>query len=289
MNMNEKGIYIITNIVNKKIYIGQVGQGKNTTFNTRYKSHWGELKKNKHYNEHLQNSWNKYKEESFTFKIIEICDEKLLNEREIYWIDFYKACDSKNGYNKSHGGAIKLGEESKLKLSRTKTGVKFSESHKQNMRKPKSLEHARHISEGLKGIPISEEHKQKISIANKGNIPWMKGKTHSQESLQKMSNALKGKDTWMKGKRHSEESLKKISENNGRCWLGKKLPQEMKDKMSKSSMGERNPMFGKKPWNYIEITQDMIDYYNENNMTRKIFLKKYKVRAIWDRIRKDKI
>lgn len=38
---------------------------------------------------------------------------------------------------------------------------------------------------------LTEEHKRKISIANKGQIPWMKGKHHSEESKRKLSEAHK--------------------------------------------------------------------------------------------------
>ena len=44
------GIYIITNEVNEKVYIGQVGIGKNT-FMDRFKGHLSALRKNKHFNE----------------------------------------------------------------------------------------------------------------------------------------------------------------------------------------------------------------------------------------------
>lgn len=41
--------------------------------------------------------------ENFSFEIVEKCDRAKLNEREVYWIDFYKA--QEYGYNMSRGGA----------------------------------------------------------------------------------------------------------------------------------------------------------------------------------------
>jgi len=62
-----------------------------------------------------------------------------------------------------------------------------------------------------KGIPLSEETKKKISLANKGNPGWNKGLRMSLESRLKMSIAKKGRTTWMKGKKHTLEARKKMS------------------------------------------------------------------------------
>lgn len=63
-----------------------------------------------------------------------------------------------------------------------------------------------------KGRPLSEEHKQKLSVAHKGKtlseshkanlsgrIPWNKGKKMSPESCAKMSESGKGRVVWNKG------------------------------------------------------------------------------------------
>jgi hypothetical protein len=236
-------------------------------------------------------AWNKYGEENFTFDILEeVKDRKKLDERETFWIAYCESNNPEYGYNKTDGGEGMIGyiftDKARQNLSDSLKGKPKSEEHKQNMRKPKSEEHRRNISKGKQGIPISEEAKQKISNANKGKESAFKGKKHTEESLQKMSNALKGKDTWMKGKHHTEESRRKISENNGRGWLGKNLPEEMKKKMSDAQKGEKNPMYGKKPANYIEITQEMIDDYN-NGIKRNDFCIKYNVSmTIWRNVRK---
>lgn len=58
-----------------------------------------QLKKNKHYNTHLQRTWNKYGEDNFEHVIIEECDESLLEEREGYWIEHYESWHRSKGYN----------------------------------------------------------------------------------------------------------------------------------------------------------------------------------------------
>ena len=45
-----------------------------------------------------------YGKENFQTEILEWTDVKLLNEKEIYWINFYKSTDPNIGYNVSKGG-----------------------------------------------------------------------------------------------------------------------------------------------------------------------------------------
>ena len=91
------GIYIIENIINKKVYIGQ---SKNILL--RLSNHKYELCNNKHGNSYLQRTWNKYGEENFTFEILCECTPEELNEKEIYFIDLH--CSFEYGYNRTKGG-----------------------------------------------------------------------------------------------------------------------------------------------------------------------------------------
>lgn len=60
-------IYKITNLVNGKFYIGST-KGK---LQRRISAHLAKLRYDKHYNIHLQKSWNKYGENNFKFEILE--------------------------------------------------------------------------------------------------------------------------------------------------------------------------------------------------------------------------
>ena len=80
------GIYKITNTVNNKCYIGQ-----STNLIKRIQKHIKTLLKGTNRNEHLQNAYNKYGTGNFTIEIIEECTVENLDEREIFWIDYYKS------------------------------------------------------------------------------------------------------------------------------------------------------------------------------------------------------
>ena len=82
---------------------------------------------------------------------------------------------------------------------------------------------------------LSKETKRKISEANKGRIPWNKGKKgcFSEETRRKISKKMKGKPANNKGKHHTEETKRKISEaHKGKC-----LSEEHRKKLSESTKG----------------------------------------------------
>lgn len=89
-------IYSITNLVNNKVYIG-----RDISFPNRLYEHKSDLKNNKHYNQHLQNAWNKYGEENFEFDILEVYEEEFLPSMENWW------CNMLNTHNREYGYNIK--------------------------------------------------------------------------------------------------------------------------------------------------------------------------------------
>lgn len=117
MSTSKSGIYIIKCLVDNKVYIGQ-----SISIRGRLGYHRRDLKKNKHSNSHLQSAWNKYGKDNFTFEILEVCTDKELNEREIYYINNYQCNNPKFGYNFQDGGTIfcKHSDETKRKMQKVK-------------------------------------------------------------------------------------------------------------------------------------------------------------------------
>lgn len=90
-------IYKITNNINNKIYIGKTTQ----TVGRRFTEHKRDSKTR---NTYLYYAMRKYGIENFFIDTIEEVPNQELNDREIYWIDFYKSNNNENGYNLTSGG-----------------------------------------------------------------------------------------------------------------------------------------------------------------------------------------
>lgn len=145
-------IYITTNKINGKIYIGQ---HKAVQYDSNY---LGSGKA-------LWNSINKYGKENFENHIIEWCSsQNQLNEREKYWIKKYNSTNRKNGYNLAIGGEgfVLYGENNGM------FGKKHSEKSKKKMSKSVSL-----IVSGEKNPMYGKNHteftKKKIRETMKKN------------------------------------------------------------------------------------------------------------------------
>ena len=80
---NCSGIYLITNLVNNKKYIGSSIQ-----IYYRTRRHLSDLRKNRHKNPILQNSFNKHGEKNFKIDIV-FKTSNNLEEYEKYYIEFY--------------------------------------------------------------------------------------------------------------------------------------------------------------------------------------------------------
>ena len=80
-------IYKITNTINNKLYIGKT----NLTLLQRFKQHIYSSKKIKLEKRPLYSAFKKHGIENFSISLIEIVDENISNEREIFWIDFYSS------------------------------------------------------------------------------------------------------------------------------------------------------------------------------------------------------
>ena len=140
-------IYKVKNNVNGKIYIGQTSQD----LKRRWEQHCYENSDCTL----LSKAIKKYGRENFSLEVIENCTFKNVEKSEKYWIKKYKSNSRKFGYNILEGGKIKIipeetrkrmskahagisphswSEESRQKLSRSKTGSKVFSNRKSVVR-----------------------------------------------------------------------------------------------------------------------------------------------------------
>ena len=196
------GIYMITNTINNKKYIGQ-----SINIKRRKSEHF-----TKQCNMVISKSIFNYGKENFDFKILKECEESQLDELEIKYIIEYKSNNREFGYNIENGGngIGKISEDTKQKIKESTTGYKnhfYGKKHTEDVKNKikehhKNNEnysfHGKHTEETLQkmrdsnkrlnlGVPMKDEIKIKISNS-------IKGKIISDETKQKMSEASKGKN-----------------------------------------------------------------------------------------------
>lgn len=224
--------YKIVNKINNKFYYGRT-----ININSRWNNHRQMLKRNDHFNIHLQRSWNKYGEDNFEFMIHKIFDsgnleEDLLNAQKLEqdMIDFlYKSGIIYNRSTSSITGSLK-GEDHP---NYNKLPSEWMSEEGWN----RTLEfHRNRDISGEKnpffGKTHSEETRKVLSekCANYGEDNGFYGKQHTEETKQKISEANKGKrtgsDNQFYGRTHSDETKRIIGEKNKLHKLGKKDSKE---------------------------------------------------------------
>lgn len=113
-------IYSITNLTNQKQYIGLTRQ--ENPYN-RWKEH---IKKSKHNPKYpIHKAINKYGVENFKFRVLEECDDRIVEQKEIHYISKYNTFYE--GYNATLGGDISYTTNSKGITCYTKKGEKVKD------------------------------------------------------------------------------------------------------------------------------------------------------------------
>ena len=110
------GIYKITNLVNKKVYVGS-----SVDVASREYKHFWMLKRGSHDNEYLQKSFNKHGRDNFIFEVIDYCDLNELIKKENEYIEFYESNNLNKGFNLSTVNEFRrntYNDEVKIKLSK---------------------------------------------------------------------------------------------------------------------------------------------------------------------------
>ena len=157
-------VYKTTNLSNNKFY---VGVHATNDLNDSYLGSGSQLL------EAVKN----FRKENFSREILHIfstSEEAYAKEKQIVDKEFVS---NEKTYNLTLGGyGLQPGsvrsEETRKRMSKAKTGVKFSEEHRQKLSVASSKRRVtdktkKLLSEIKKGISLSEEHKLKLSIAAK--------------------------------------------------------------------------------------------------------------------------
>lgn len=208
-------IYLLTNKVNGKIYVGQ-----SKDFDQRWRHHKASVRNNKP-TQIVHHAMIKYGLDNFIFEVIFSCQtQDDINWAEEYFIKYYDSRNTDKGYNITNGGSVA----------------------------PKTEEWKQKVSQALMGHLVSQEARDKISIGNTGKIrseefkknvgDFWRDKERSEEHCQNLSESLKGNQNCLVkqnglGYRHTEEALQKISE------ASKKQPPRYKGKTWKIIDGKR--------------------------------------------------
>ena len=174
--MSNYCVYSHTNKINGKKYIGITCQKPEQ----RWRNGKGYIN-----NEYFYRAIEKYGWHNFYHEILytDLTKEEAENI-EIRLIAEYQTTDNELGYNIEAGG---------------NSTEKFTDEIKQK------------ISKALVGHECSEETRRKISEANKGKIPYIKGKKLTPEQIEKNRLSHLGKTPWNKGRRWTDEERAKCN------------------------------------------------------------------------------
>lgn len=147
-NLKSKtGIYIITNDIDARIYIGSA-----TSFKQRYATHRNKIMLNENCNPKLRNFANKYGIERLTFSAVHACCKEDLLKVEQMYLDVFQPFDD-NGFNIVRKAGSPIGykhtQEAKDKM-KGRPGHKWDDEHK------------KYFSEIKKGIPAKDSVKTKL-------------------------------------------------------------------------------------------------------------------------------
>lgn len=195
------GIYRIKNLLNNKFYIGSAKNLK-----LRWFDHRKLLRKNAHFNFHLQRAWNLHGESSFEFECIEFCEfEKLIEIEQLYLNKYYHLNVLYNLNPTAYSQAGRThNQETRLKISKALKGRVVTEKHRI------ALSNAWHRSDKCK--------KQNENARKKASLSKL-GKKESIETRIKKSISHTGKYQ----KPHSEETKRKISDTKRRKKMNKEI------------------------------------------------------------------
>lgn len=258
-------IYKTTNLINGKIYIGQ---HKSSKFDKSYIGS-GLL---------FKRAINKFGFDNFVCIPIDFAYSKNeLNDKEIFWINFYNSQDLNIGYNISGGGYKGpqiMSESTKEKLRQQNLGKRHTKISKDKISKA-SIEHwsnpeikekqhqsllymyesrpiekellrRERISANHKGKIISDETREKLRLSHLGKSPSNKGKPCPDHVKKILSEKNKGKSSWLKGKHLPESYKQNISDSlKGRVWMNNGISRTLVKQTNVQEYINKGYKFGK--------------------------------------------
>lgn len=173
-------IYLWTNLVNDKKYVGQAQSFYNRMGQYKYGN----------FNTHLKHAIDKYGIDNFDITILER-DIPIgsLDEREQYWLDYYQSYFSDRGYNIcQHAGTtrgFRHSDESKQKMSKTT---------KERFKDPNERAKVQGENNGMYGKKHTDEWRKEHS-------DWLKNKWATDKEYRKFwSDKMTGENNYFYGK-----------------------------------------------------------------------------------------
>jgi group I intron endonuclease len=271
----KQGVYVITNSIDDRFYIGGTSHG----FMERFKTHRDDLKSGKHHSIHLQRFVNKYGLDKLTFEVLEICEKSQAFDREQYYLDTLQPYLPSIGFNHSRS-------------SKTSLGVRHTAQARKNMSEAQIKR--------FRALGIVGTKKKKLSPEERAEYLKSRiGRKMSEEAKKKMREAiLSDLDRRMKALRDycankprvekpkKERSYKKIYQYDLDCnlikvWnkaseIEKELNHKVKYIRMCCAMKDNTKTYKGFIWAYNELVNTSAEYLTRITRVKREFSEEYK-------------